>query len=70
MSRKKVMQNEKRVKKTAFNNVCLNTFWLCKPSKLIRRWRYVNTNIKVFHPCLTKSPIVLAFLISTGMLFG
>ena len=50
MSGKKMMQNEKKggvgVKKSTFNNVCLNTFWLCKTSKLIRRSRYVNTNIK------------------------
>ena len=46
MSRKKVMQNERGCKKSTFNNVCLNTFRLCKPSKLILRWRYVNMNIK------------------------
>ena len=50
MSGKKMMQNLRKkkrggVKKSTFNNVCLNTFWLCKTSKLIRRWRYVNTNI-------------------------
>ena len=27
------------MKKSTFNNVCLNTFGLCKPSKLILRWR-------------------------------
>ena len=34
------------LKKRVDNNVCLNTFWLCKPSKLIWQGRYVNTNIK------------------------
>ena len=49
MSGKKMMQNLRKKggggEKSTFNNVCLNTFWLCKTSKLIRRWRYVNTNI-------------------------
>ena len=51
MSGKKMMQNLRKkrggegLKKSTFNNVCLNAFWLCKTSKLIRRWRYVNTNI-------------------------
>ena len=56
MSGKKMVQNLRKkkkkkkkggegLKKSTFNNVCLNAFWLCKTSKLIRRWRYVNTNI-------------------------
>ena len=62
------------VKNSTFNNVCLNTFGLCKPSNLIQRWRYVNTNIKTkglssMLNFVTKSPIVLAFLIPIGMLF-
>ena len=31
-------------KKSTFNNVCLNSFWLCISSKLIQRWRYGNNN--------------------------
>ena len=47
MGRKKVMQNEKGgLEKSTFNNVYLNTLGFCKTSKLIQRWRYVNTNIK------------------------
>ena len=45
-SGKKMMQNEKWGGGSTFYNVCLNTLWLCKPSKLIRQWRYVTTNIK------------------------
>ena len=48
MSGKKMMQNGKKGsgEKNTFNKVCLNSFWLCKTMKLIRWWRYVNTNIK------------------------
>ena len=43
MSRKKVMQNEKRARmEKTFDNVGVNTFGLCKSSKLIRRCRYVS----------------------------
>ena len=41
-----MMQNEKFEKKSFVDNVCANTFKFCKPSKLIRWLRYVNTNIK------------------------
>ena len=30
-----------------FDNVFVNTIGFSKPSKLIQRWRYVNTNIKI-----------------------
>ena len=40
------MQNEKLDRKSYFDHVFANTIKSYKPSKRIRRWRYVNTNIK------------------------
>ena len=31
---------------STFDDVRVNTFGFCDPSKLVLRWRYVNMNIK------------------------